>query len=192
MLQYASPPMDEEDVPALYRVWLNERLAPLLLPYASTTVENILELLSNQQALLSEHTDPHLLALYQMEVERLRFVLTSYLRCRLAKIEAYWLYWVENPDPLSSPERLFLQKYSTSRAKVLEESALKHLPGKLPIKEMKVIPSKGSHVICRVLEDIGIVQVERGTTAKLLKNDIYVIQYSYAEELLLNNTIALI
>lgn len=39
---------EEEDTKALFRVWLNERMAPTLLPFAERTMSNIMELISNQ------------------------------------------------------------------------------------------------------------------------------------------------
>lgn len=81
----------EDDTKALLKVWLNERAAPVLLPYATITVGNILELLANQTALLAEQRGDtanaaYISCLYQMEIERLKFMVTSYLKCRLRKV----------------------------------------------------------------------------------------------------------
>lgn len=81
----------EDETKALLRVWLNERAAPVLLPYATVTIGNILELLANQMALLVEQRGDaanaaYVSCLYQMEIERLKFMVTSYLKCRLRKV----------------------------------------------------------------------------------------------------------
>ncbi len=88
----------EEDVTReMVTIWQNERCSPELLPYASNVLGNILELLANQTALLEERYRPtggsnysnnamYLSCLYQMEMERLKFLLTSYLKCRLCKV----------------------------------------------------------------------------------------------------------
>lgn len=81
----------EDDTRALLRTWLNERTAPVLLPYATVTIGNILELLANQTALLMEQQGDTVNAayvgcLYQMEIERLKFMVASYLKCRLRKV----------------------------------------------------------------------------------------------------------
>lgn len=39
---------EEEDTEVMFRVWLNERMAPTLLPFAEETVSNIMELIANQ------------------------------------------------------------------------------------------------------------------------------------------------
>lgn len=45
---YTQDGEEEEDTKALFRVWLNERMAPTLLPFAESTMSNIMELISNQ------------------------------------------------------------------------------------------------------------------------------------------------
>jgi GINS complex subunit 4 len=185
----------EEEVSALFQIWLNERLSPTLLPYAEDIVANLLELIANQQVLLSEQLDAHLNTLYQMEVERLRYVIASYLRCRLAKIEAYWIYWLKDETLLSSEERIYLGRYAKCKAKALEGSVLKHLPAglaELPTDELVAQPETDAHVICRVLEEVGTVRVHRDMNAELQKNDIYVLRFRLAEELLHLNKVALI
>lgn len=80
----------EDDTKLLRRAWLNERLSPTLLPYAEEVVGNILELLENQKALLEEQLDTLsscVSCMYQLELERIKFMLTCYLKCRLLKVD---------------------------------------------------------------------------------------------------------
>lgn len=88
----------EDDTKVLLRVWLNERAAPVLLPYATITIGNILELLANQMALLVEQRGDtanaaYVSCLYQMEIERLKFMVTSYLKCRIHKVPSFERGW---------------------------------------------------------------------------------------------------
>lgn len=39
---------EDEDCKILLRTWLNERMAPSILPYAEDVVNNVMELISNQ------------------------------------------------------------------------------------------------------------------------------------------------
>ncbi len=47
----------EDETKVLVRLWLNERMAPTLLPYAMESVENISELISNQVRLPTSPTE---------------------------------------------------------------------------------------------------------------------------------------
>lgn len=95
---------DETKVRVLMRRWLDERLAPDLLPWQGELVGEVLEMLQSQseiavqlQSNQNTTTDEHFaVMLVQTEVERIKFVLKSYLRTRLQKvldIEARHLYY---------------------------------------------------------------------------------------------------
>lgn len=138
--------------------------------------------------------------LYQMEIERLQYLLSSYLRCRLAKIEAHWLYWASGTfdvlNTLFHPAELrFLKRYCQARVRAFESSILHNLPPSIADFPTSYTnpPNTKAHVICRVCKDLGPVLVDpSGMVADLLKGDIYVIQYSIAEPLLLGNQISLL
>ena len=82
------------DVPRLLRAWQCEKSAPELLRYETRLVADLQELLSGQMVSLEAglHAQgggpvhPSVTALFQMDVARTRFLLTSYLRTRLAKV----------------------------------------------------------------------------------------------------------
>lgn len=195
---------EDDDTKLLLRLWLNERLAPTLLPCAPGlgVIENIMELLTNQQAIISEQ-DSYTACLYSMECERLKYLLTGYIRCRLAKIESFWMHWLAMEEGsrkiLMSPrEEAFLYSLSRAKSKAFNTAVLSKLPtplSDLPWSEGSLKkPNEKAHVICRVREDIGPVQVEpiSMTVANLMKDDIYILQYRVAESLLLNNQIELL
>lgn len=85
---------DETKVRLLMRHWMGERLAPDLLPWQGELVGEILEMLQSQNEIATqlqsnENTteDEHFaVMLVQIEVERIKFVLKSYLRTRLQKV----------------------------------------------------------------------------------------------------------
>ena len=76
----------------LVRVWLNERAAPELLPHPAGILADVLEFVENQQAQLDTATtttsaDAVLSALlYEMELERYRYILRDFAQCRLRKV----------------------------------------------------------------------------------------------------------
>lgn len=78
--------------------WLNEKFAPEILPHKAEVVDCLLGQISYMEKNL-ENLDggSTYKMLHQMELDRLRFVVTSYLRIRLEKIETY-LYSVQNAE----------------------------------------------------------------------------------------------
>jgi len=71
--------------------------------------------------------------LHQMEVERIKYVLSSYLRCRLKKIEKHYGYFLKQyengeVEKLSPNELKFLKTYKEITDDHVNESLLKHMP----------------------------------------------------------------
>jgi GINS complex subunit 4 len=106
----------------------------------------------------------YIACLYQMEMERLKYVLSSYIRTRLAKLERYWLYYYhfdEKRSIMSDSEIRYLNEYVRIRVTSLRESVLNHLEvNDFPMNDVEGGPSRMKHVICRVLEDLGQVQLD--------------------------------
>lgn len=106
--------------------------------------------------------------LYEMEVERLKFILSSYHRCRLEKLQTLWIHWLhlapeERSGLLHPAEERFLQGYAQAKMRALHEAVLRHLPppmAHLPGAEQCRRPDMNAFVVCRVLADLGMVQVD--------------------------------
>ena len=81
-------------VPALLRAWRCEKSAPELLFFETELVTELSDMLNAQAASVDAGahisaampSHPSVTALFQMDVARTRFLLTSYLRTRLAKV----------------------------------------------------------------------------------------------------------
>uniref|UniRef100_A0AAG5D465 GINS complex subunit 4 n=1 Tax=Anopheles atroparvus TaxID=41427 RepID=A0AAG5D465_ANOAO len=83
---------------SLQRAWMNEKFAPDLLPYEDALVEMVMiQLVHMEENLASADKNNLLYIVHRMEVERIRFVVASYLRCRLQKIETYFCDNVQYP-----------------------------------------------------------------------------------------------
>ncbi|POM61212.1 hypothetical protein PHPALM_29808 [Phytophthora palmivora] len=112
-----------EDVERVRRLWVNEMNAPEILQYDEEMVSEMLEQIRNQQEYVdSVYEDRTQLTeeksfvnkLYQMEIDRLRYMVSSYLRTRLRKIEKYAVHILRNPvltQRLSMKERNFAQQF---------------------------------------------------------------------------------
>lgn len=140
----------------LQDAWINEKFAPDLLEHQNEVVECLLNQISEtEQRINSERLqrkkDPSKnfgSALYKMEIARVRFVISSYLRTRLEKIQRFVFYLleqeskvIENGD-LSSSEHMalysrmseneltFARQYRINLTELFERLALDHMPGK--------------------------------------------------------------
>ena len=88
-------------------------MAPELLPFQFSLVEKILRMISQREQVLNQRRladadDRFNVNIYKMELERVKFVIKSYLRVRLAKIERHIVYIIEKDrsELLSEAEKI--------------------------------------------------------------------------------------
>ncbi|XP_008417288.1 DNA replication complex GINS protein SLD5 [Poecilia reticulata] len=147
----------EEDVmtPAeliakLEQAWLNEKFSPELLENRSEVVECVMEQLTHMEANLQRVKKGDAKAgFHRMEIDRIRYVLSSYLRSRLQKIEKHFPHVLERekslvegqPSLLSPEEFAFAKEYYTNTETYLKAVALKRMPPNLQAVDMlKAVP----------------------------------------------------
>lgn len=103
-----APPVDDtpaSDFSLLIRAWTRERGTPDIQPWQGDLVEECLHKLAQQGEMLdllrgdpkTSEEEHFKLIVVQTEMERVRFVVRAYLRCRLAKVRA--------PSESEDPER---------------------------------------------------------------------------------------
>ncbi|XP_033014869.1 DNA replication complex GINS protein SLD5 isoform X2 [Lacerta agilis] len=113
-------------------------------------------------------------SIHRMEVERIRYILSSYLRCRLRKIEKYFPHVLEKektraegePALLSPEEFAFAKEYMANIEAHLRNVALKHMPPNLQkVDLLKSVPKPNldSFVFLRVKERQEHILVEPET-----------------------------
>ncbi|XP_056645441.1 DNA replication complex GINS protein SLD5 [Diorhabda carinulata] len=79
-----------EVIELIEEAWINEKFAPEILPHKSEIVEIILDQISNMEENIKNLCSTDFTKIiYQLEVDRLRFLVSSYLRTRLEKIEIH-------------------------------------------------------------------------------------------------------
>uniref|UniRef100_H3GIC8 DNA replication complex GINS protein SLD5 n=1 Tax=Phytophthora ramorum TaxID=164328 RepID=H3GIC8_PHYRM len=112
-----------EDIVRMRSLWVNELNAPEILQYNDEMVSEMLEQIRNQQEYVdSVYEDRTQLTeeksfinkLYQMEIDRLRYMVSSYLRTRLRKIEKFAVHILGDAvltQRLSMKERHFAQQF---------------------------------------------------------------------------------
>ncbi|CAG9863415.1 unnamed protein product [Phyllotreta striolata] len=104
--------------------WVNEKFAPEILPNKTEVVDIILEQIKSMEVNIKNlSNDDFTKNIYQLEVDKLRFMVTSYLRTRLEKIESYVVHILKEEEKrvekgeskyLSEQEYKFAQDYSRS------------------------------------------------------------------------------
>ena len=100
----------------------NEKMAPELLPFQFELVESLLRLVSSREQMIEQKRqvdadDRFNVNVNKMELERVKFVIKSYFRVRLAKIERHLVYLIEKDrsELLSESEKIFAFNLLESR-----------------------------------------------------------------------------
>ena len=207
----------EDSIALLHRTWMNERAAPELLSAPPELLESVLELLEVQSSRASA-TLSIVDCIYQMDAERVKFMLRSWLRCRLSKIERNWAsFWPEFTDDFTAGslrsrllpnEAEYLNSLSQSLMDALKDGCLARFPGDLSslsdpdmqatgATPLALPPSLNSHVICRVRSDLAegaeiILDPVTRATAVLAANDTFVLQYEVVKDFLSTGEVELI
>lgn len=81
-----------EVIEAMEETWINEKFAPEILPHKSEIVDCLLGQISYMEDNLQNLTSKDFRkSAHQLEIDRLRFLITNYMRTRLEKIEKFVL-----------------------------------------------------------------------------------------------------
>ncbi|KAK5119402.1 hypothetical protein LTR85_007502 [Meristemomyces frigidus] len=208
------------DVQALTRAWVNERTSPELLPYPSDLVDRVMERVKKQIETIEDMTgaaDPKsnfTLVILQTELERFKFLVRSFLRARIAKIDKYPHHYraealkqsqeiLAAPSPLLSHlEQQYLQSHQGLLSQHYHSSFLSTLPTVLHNLDdtaggitMVDKPEEDSAVFCRVLRDAGNVDIqgEAGRAdVELRRGDVWVLRWSAVSEAVKRGDVELI
>jgi GINS complex subunit 4 len=115
----------------LMRAWINERCSPVMLPYATELVHLIQGRMSKvEQHMLDKADDEQFqkwATYHALELDRIRFLLKSYLRCRLFKIQMYAFNICDDADimaRLSPSEAEFAQSLREAYAATMHAGVL--------------------------------------------------------------------
>ncbi|CAM9740930.1 DNA replication complex GINS protein SLD5 isoform X1 [Lampetra fluviatilis] len=199
-----------ELVSRLREAWLNEKLCPDLLPQHSELTECVVEQLTHMEGNLRRVQRADVKSsLHRMELERIRFMLSSYLRTRLNKIERFYTHVLEReksrtegqPSLLSPEEFAFAIEYASNMDRFLKSVALRHMPPNLQALDLsKAVPRPdvGAFVFLRVRERQENVLVEaesseqREFVVDLEEGSQHLMRYSTVAPLLLSSSIHLI
>ncbi|KAL7220836.1 hypothetical protein ACSBR2_013682 [Camellia fascicularis] len=123
------------DAELLKRSWRNEKAAPEILQFELSLVQRSTEQIQLMEETVEESmtsgVDPLTVSLYQMDLDRTQFLLRSYIRIRLQKIEKYMAHihkTTELWNRLSKQEQKYAQRCIEDLKEHFEKSVLSKLP----------------------------------------------------------------
>ncbi|KAF2688079.1 GINS complex, Sld5 component [Lentithecium fluviatile CBS 122367] len=195
-------PQETRDLQELTRCWVAERVAPEILAWPVELMERVLDRVRRQIELVEDQTgnmDPKTnfkLIVIQTELERFKFLVRSFLRARIAKIDKHPLHILAqhnasltDPDarnPLLSPSE---HQYLTSHQSLLSTHYSSSFLGQFPAALQRLDdtaggismvdkPDEDCAVFVRCLRDVGEVAVE-GTekVIRIKRGDVWVVRW---------------
>ncbi|KAJ8911739.1 hypothetical protein NQ315_003639 [Exocentrus adspersus] len=195
-----------EAIALMEEAWINEKFAPEILPHKLELVECLLGQISYMEDnLRSLNSTDFKKIIHQLEVDRLRFLISSYLRTRLEKIETYVMPILdEENERIQQGVELYLTKQELKFAKDFAEDLQHHFDNitttRLPREEWNqecVKPNIHSFVFLKSKEEVeGIViddgNDEDGDLVDLNRGSQMIISYKSVANLVKNGDVHLI
>ncbi|KAL9040114.1 MAG: hypothetical protein Q9180_002112, partial [Flavoplaca navasiana] len=144
------------------------------------------------------------LIIIQTELERFKFLVRSFLRTRMAKIDKYALYMLRTPTQtarLSASELQYANTHQTLLEAHYRSSFLAQFPTSLQRLDdtaggisMVEQPDTDTAVFVRVLRDIEVPIVIEGTDTdfEMRRGDVYVVRWSAVREYVMHGDAELI
>ncbi|EAU83489.1 hypothetical protein CC1G_04745 [Coprinopsis cinerea okayama7 len=186
----------------LIRHWMNERHAPDILPAQEELLSGLLDHLRlqsrNVQILRDDprtsESEHFRIMLVQTEIERVKFIIRSYIRTRLYKIERYARFITSDADVqtrITASEREHASRHAKLTEQHLYLSVLQSLPeaqshlDDTPVfyPSMVTQPDKTRPVFVHALQECPPIRLPDGNSMTMKKGHIVLTQYQVVEHL---------
>ncbi|XP_021730363.1 DNA replication complex GINS protein SLD5-like isoform X1 [Chenopodium quinoa] len=202
--------MGTSDVELLKRAWRNEKSAPEILQFQSSLVLRSREQIQLMEETIEEFTrsgfDPLIVSIYQMDMDRAQYMLRSYLRTRLQKIEKNMIHFSKTDlwNRLSKEEQSFAKRCYENMKSYLDESVLSKLPtgyqsdlkqsNASEENDMVPEPNLDTFVFCKSDSSIGAIPLDDSADeiVDLVAGDLYVLRYKSIKPFVENGQIDLV
>lgn len=201
-----------DDIERLKLALFNEKLAPALLPHNDDLVIRIKELTNEQSNMIAEleaTAEPTSMlqrSLYEMELERVNYMLRSYMRTRLIKISRFSIYLDTSDETravLSKNEFDFLKRYLQMYRQHVDREIWDTAEGSSRLDErlrdinltgpLVVQPELDSHVYCKALVDCEPFRIEEtDETIEMLQNEIRLLPFRLVERFVHEDKVMLV
>ncbi|KAF5304473.1 hypothetical protein FQA39_LY09669 [Lamprigera yunnana] len=190
---------------SMEEAWRNEKFAPEILPQKYEILDYILGQINHVDENLSGiHNDDLRRSMHQMELERLRYLVSSYLRTRLEKIEMF-VYFIlkEENERMEKDEQCYLSPSELEFAKAYKESldqhftdSLKYLPTEIVNRKAWqneiITPNLDAIIFAKAKSEIESVMIEQDEVIDLKVGSQVIISYNNVGHLILNDKVNLI
>ncbi|KAG5641445.1 hypothetical protein DXG03_005219 [Asterophora parasitica] len=205
------PTEDETPLQQLIRHWTNERNCPDILPAQEELLVTILDHIRRQSQTVqllredaSTSEDEHVrIMLAQTEMERVKFIVRSYIRTRHYKIDRYARFITTNAElqrRLTGGEREHASRYANILDRHLFKCVLQSLPPAQAhlddtaafVPSMITQPDKTRPVFVHALQDCPRVRLPDGTALEMRKGHISLVPYHVIENLVARGEVELV
>ncbi|KZT20692.1 GINS complex Sld5 component [Neolentinus lepideus HHB14362 ss-1] len=202
---------EETKLQELIRHWMNERHAPDILPAQSTLLGRLLDHIRKQNETVqllradpdSSEEEHFRIMLAQTEIERVKFIVRSYVRTRLYKIEKYARFIVANPEiqeRLSATELEHARRFAHLMESHFHRTVLQSLPARqrgladeVPFTPPMILePDKMRAVFAMARTQCPPVRLPDGSTSEMEKGQISLTPYYVIEQLLARDEVELV
>lgn len=154
----------------IQNAWQNERLSPEILPHQNEMVECMLGQVQHMERNINKLPKTDLRAtIHKMELSRIKFLISNYLRSRLNKIEKFCIPIINEErqrmesgtNYLTPSEFKYAQEYLMNMESHLKNVVLDKMPSNMQDfkhDKMAVYPNLNSHVFLKANETVnGVV-----------------------------------
>eukprot|EP00158_Paraphelidium_tribonemae_P000610 Partr_v1_DN22986_c0_g1_i2_m42472 putative GINS complex subunit 4 (Sld5 homolog) len=189
----------QNDMEGLLQAWVAERTTPEIQPFQYEICDSISEQIACQLNAIAVEKGSKLVGnkadesrrieMMELDLDRAKYLLKSYLRARLDKIEKFApliMASSEHVEKLSVPERDFCHSFANMLHAHYFQSTFDRLPEKLHelLPQLVIAPNMSLPVFIRVLDDIGTILLDDEQTLSLEKGCVYLTQYRHISSLL--------
>ncbi|KAL5471487.1 hypothetical protein EMCRGX_G029608 [Ephydatia muelleri] len=199
-----------EVVEKLEEAWQNEKFAPEILECRTEVVDCVMELIRDMEENISHVKRGDLVAgIHKLELDRIKYVLSSYLRQRILKIQDHALHILEQEatrssatsSRLSPGELAFAKEYAENVETHLHSLTLRHMPSNFQHVEKRnaiTRPNVEGYVFVKVLEKSEKVLLDAeddgadGATVDLDLDNQYILRYKAVSSLVHTGALRLI
>ncbi|KAJ7629422.1 hypothetical protein DFH06DRAFT_1102429 [Mycena polygramma] len=206
------PLPDETPLEQLTRHWMNERHAPDILPAQDALLSSLLDHIRRQSDTIqllrgdpSTSEEEHIrIMLAQTEVERVKFIVRSYVRTRLFKIENYARYIIANEDVqtrITAAERDYASRHAHLIDRHFYASVLQSLPESqaglddIPnfiMPPMVTEPDTTRAVFAHARKKVTVPTSDRGRTIDLAKGSLTLLAFGAVAALVAKGEVELV
>ncbi|XP_001359166.2 DNA replication complex GINS protein SLD5 [Drosophila pseudoobscura] len=187
----------------LETAWINEMCAPEILPNQTDMLELMVSQVSHMEEQMRDLDKNDFRAVvHSMELERVRYIMASYLRCRLQKIETFTQHILNQeetrePDDkrLSPEETKFAKEFQGHVDEYFHKVATQYMPNQQrgELDQRIVVPNLMSHVFLKA--NVAVPAVIVGVDDEevdMAPGSQHIIPYQLVADLLQNNQAQLI